>query len=219
MKKSLALVLALMTVLFCFAGCNKYKGTEEIAAGDGQTHYIVTERGGGLATNANGDFVEAYTDADGKKQTMPVDLSTALVYNNTIYLKDFRISLPEGWSNNKDNSSYGQANIVDNDGNLITIYDTDRTVADQISTANLIVNTAKEKYKAKVVSEDVTIAGKKCPFRSFCIPNPPEGTNPYTAYIIMENNGTVLNIQIESAKDLTGKLDNIISTLSTIQFT
>jgi len=219
MKKSLALVLALMTVLFCFAGCNKYKGTEEISAGDGQTHYIVTEKDGGLATNANGDFVEAYTDADGKKQTQPVDLTTALVYNNTIYLKHFRISLPDGWSNNEDNSSYTQANIVDADGNIITIYETDRTVADQISTANLIVNSAKDQYNAKVVNEEITVAGKKCPFRSFYISNPPEGTNPYGGFIIMENDGVVLNIMIESSKDISGKLDNIISTLSTIQFT
>lgn len=205
-------------ILCCFAGCKKYRGTEQVTQNNGETYNLKTEKGGVPETNENGDYIEVVTNIEGKKVTKIHDADFGIVYGDKIYYDLYNITIPEGWENR---NSANDADLVDDKGNHIRImYKKDADMTNEIANAKSIFNTVKNKYPdAKITESKVKILGKDRQFICVFIPEVPENALGFMGYIYIEKDGILLRVYIESAEDLTNNMDNIVSVLNTIEFT
>lgn len=95
MKRIIAFVLAAILLLFTFTACGKKVVTDE----EGNTHVLVTRRGGEPAQDENGNLIEKVTNEDGEKVTQAVTFPRVTQNNkNEVENAYFKVKIPDDWT-------------------------------------------------------------------------------------------------------------------------
>lgn len=95
MKRIIAFVLAAALLLFTLTSCGKKVITDE----EGNTHVLVTKRGGEPAQDENGNLIEKVTNADGEKVTQAVTYPR-VTQNSKDEVENayFKVKIPDDWT-------------------------------------------------------------------------------------------------------------------------
>ncbi len=228
MKKFAALALVLTMVLCTFVACGKRKldGGEYITDAGGKEYAVATQEDGGITRGVNGDVIiyatdedgQAFTDDSGEKVTTFVDLRDALVIGNLIEFERFYIELPDGWSNF---GSYSDM-IFKRDGTEDQIHVmelSDKSVADAIEGYKAVKNYSLKKYPDAVVYDtSIKVNDEGTPYYSFYIDKMEDGRGLYYAETYLTHYDYVYIVRIESDRDLTEEIDELVKIISTITF-
>lgn len=103
MKRIIAFALATILLLFTMTSCGKKVITDE----EGNTHVLVTKRGGEPAQDENGNLIEKITNSDGEKATQPVTYPRVTQHkSDEIENAYFKVKIPKDWTYNSEINTF-----------------------------------------------------------------------------------------------------------------
>lgn len=229
MKKSIALIIALMVILTCFAGCKKgsFEGGAVVTDNAGQALAVVTQENGGIVRNDSGNVVVLVTDADGynvkddngENVTRAVAIDHAIVIGTRVELADYAINIPDGWSNADSYNGYQISKDGTNDIISISTY-REESLADIQANNDVFISGSTALYSGAVTqNKEMTVAGKQASFVSAYVSAEQTGTTgSYIGFITFSHQGTIFNCMLTSDRDLAGQMDEITGIINTIEF-
>lgn len=102
-KKILAILMAFVIVVTCFAACKRHD--YETTKINGQDVILYTDKDGNTVINDDNQIVAVVTDSDGElitfangeNQTYNIQISGSWVVDGEIKTKDFDMGIPSGW--------------------------------------------------------------------------------------------------------------------------
>lgn len=229
MKKTIALIIALVVILTCFAGCKKgsFEGGAVVTDFAGQNLAIVTQESGGIVRNEAGNVVVLVTDADGynvkddkgENVTQAIAIEHAIVIGTRVELADYAINIPDGWSNADSYNGFQISKDGTNDIISLTAYREEK-LADVQANNDVFIKGATTQYKgAKTQNTTMKIAGKDASFVSAYVSAEQTGsTGSYVGFITFTHQGVIFNCMLTSDRDLAGQMKEITDILNTIEF-
>ncbi|MBQ2847238.1 MAG: hypothetical protein IJE74_03175 [Clostridia bacterium] len=227
MKKYLAIVLTFVLLLTCFTACKPtIKDGTLVTDKAGENYAAVTEADGGLKRDEAGNLIVLVTDEngrnvkqDGEYQTNAVGIEHALVVGNTIEMPEYSIQIPNGWS---DSMSY-ESLVIKRDGTqdvlTLSVID-DKSLTDITEERSSVINLTKSNFPNTVVETKGVSFGEieEANFFSAFVADTGNGTQVYLAYILFEHAGDVYSCMVNSNRDISSSIPEILDILGTINF-
>ncbi len=232
MKKTLALVLTFVVILTCFVACKK-EDEEKVKPHKnfaGEAVAVVTEKDGGIIRDDVGNVVVYVTEKDGvivknedgEPETKHQAIEHAIVTGRRIEMADYAINIPDGWSDSK---SYDDLHIKRNgteDQISITV-SRDKKLADIEAANSKIIDffpgDAKTNKTIKVAGEEANFVSA---YTTTTVKDEETGKDKtvgvYLCFVTFSHQGAVYSCRIDSDRDLSGDINNIVAILDTIEF-
>ena len=227
MKKYFALILTFVLLITCFTACKPtLKEGALITNAGGQQYAAVTESNGGIVRDGAGNIVVLVTDHNGKNvkgdngeyQTNAVAFDHAIIIGNTIEMPEYSIQIPSGWSDSK---SFNDL-VLKRDGTedilKITVID-DKSLEETINDHTSTVNIAASSFPNTVTEKKTVSFGEitDASYYSVYVPDA-SGASVFLAYVFFEHANDVYSCMINSNRDITNDIPEMIEILGTINF-
>lgn len=234
MKKYVALILAAVTFVTCFAACKKPDG---INTADSRVHAVVTDDNGELLVDEAGNAIYYVTDENGymvkdengEYATKRISIKDALVVGRQINCKTYKLTIPDGWS---DSMSYTDL-IIQKDGtkDKIKIMLTEGdTVENVMETKTSVINIAKSKFpSAESGAKEIKITDEITAQYTYVYVED-TGTRieeedgsltvvgSFAGFIFIQHKDDVYSCMLTSYDNMNEQLDDIVKILGTIEF-
>lgn len=217
MKRFIALIITFVVILTCFAGCKKGEPVESYTDFAGEAIPAVTEEGGNIVRDDNGNVVVYVTDPNGntvegengEPETQAQAVEHAIVTGTRIEMPDYALNIPDGWSNV---ASYDMLNIVKDDITFTIMTDRKAKLADMQKAHDTIVSTSATgevtKTTQKIAGQDATVAYTFSTMKG----------NIFVGYIDFMYQGVVFSVQVSANSDISSSWNEIVSIVNTIEF-
>ena len=224
MKKIIAITLVTLTVLFCFAGCKKKadKVSAVVTNGKGNVVAAITNADGNAERDEAGNLYVVVTDAngnvvekDGEYVTEKVIVDSFVEIGNRYEMPEYSIVIPKKWKNTSGKSHQTLIlNEVSNENNKFTIVTGNDE--NQKSFYEGTIDSLKNQGESKSGEKDLKVLGKDAKLVYAC--TKVAGDTYYAGFITFNHNNKVVSVFITGTEDMTGKIDEIVSILNTIEF-
>lgn len=235
MKKTLALALTFVVIFACFAGCKKTdEGSFEggALATDAKGNVVAavaTQEDGKLLRDDAGNQAVVVTDKkgnsvkeDGEVVTKYEAIDNAIILGNRIEMADYAINIPDGWA---DSYSRDDLHIKRNgteDQISITV-SRDKKLTDIEAANSKIIGffpgDAKTNKTIKVAGEEANFVSA---YTTTTVKDEETGKDKtvgvYLCFVTFSHQGAVYSCRIDSDRDLSGDINNIVAILDTIEF-
>ena len=226
MKKITVILLCLVLAMTCLTACKAKLKNGAVLSGGGYDYAAVTNEDGGIQRDDAGNIVVLVTndkgknvkDDNGEYATKAVALRGALVVGNRIECPDYRMNIPNGWSDYLSASDL----MIQRDGtkDVIKIIATrDADLSSSMKQASDLID------KMKAVSADtvydnrsVKVLDMDAQLFSVYVPDNGTGAASYLGYIFFEHSSVVYSCMLTSDRNLNDSMEEILSILNTIEF-
>ncbi len=186
----------------------------------GEEFFVVTDADGNAQRDAEGNIILYATDAQGNPVadvTEAKPLSGALAVGNKIEMPNFRITLPDGWTDAKSTSevNIGNAETLD----MITVSVTDGVSAeDRLKEIDETVKSVKRRNDSAVIgSEEMTVCGENAVYKSVSVNN--ESTAVYLGYVVFTHGEDVYDCRLTADRNISAEeISEMIDILKSIEF-
>ncbi|MBR4728074.1 MAG: hypothetical protein IK080_09335 [Clostridia bacterium] len=226
MKKITAILICMVVALTCLTACKAKLKNGAVLSGGGHDYAAVTNEDGGIQRDDAGNIVVLVTndkgknvkDENGEYATQAVALRGALVVGNRIECPDYRMEIPNGWSDYLSGADL----MIQRDGTkdiikIIATRDGD-LVASMKQASELIDKMKSFSADTDYVNRSVKLLDQDAQIFAVYVPDNGSGAASYLGYIFFEHNGVVYSCMLTSDRNMNESLDEILSILNTIEF-
>lgn len=241
MKKKFLLLSVLSAAVLILASCGKESQSDSpsvqettkpvpqyVTDAEGGRYYPVTDADGNATRNGDGNLLVYATDSDGNPvegKTEAANHGSALIIGRYIEMPEYRIVIPDGWS---DARSYNEISIG-NPETLDMIFITqvtDMTYDEKVSDTEKLLESVKRRNKNAVISsEKIQVGGEEAVYMSGRIVNEGDDANPetpqsvYLGYMVTVHNGKVYEGRVSADRDLTDEeINQMVDILKSVEF-
>ncbi|MBQ6268084.1 MAG: hypothetical protein IJK64_10000 [Clostridia bacterium] len=226
MKKIFVILICMVLALTCLTACKAKLKNGTVLSGGGRDYAAVTNEDGGIQRDEAGNIVVLVTndkgknvkDDNGEYATQAVALRGALVVGNRIECPDYRLEIPNGWS---DYLSGADLMIERNGTNdILKIVSTrDGDLNTSMKQASELIDKMKTfSADTEYVNRTVKVLDQDAQLFAVYVPDNGTGAASYLGYIFFEHNGVVYSCMLTSDRNMNESIDEIVSILNTIEY-
>lgn len=186
----------------------------------GEKFFVVTDAEGNAVRDEEGNILLYATDDRGNAVadvTEAKPLEGALAVGSKIEMPQFRITLPEGWTDAKSTSELNIGNTETLDMITVSVVQ-GVTAEDRLKEIGETLDSVKKRNGSAVIgSEEITVGGESAVFRSVSVEN--ETTAVYLGYIVFTHGEDVYDCRLTADRSISPEeISEMIDILKSIEF-